>query len=256
METAGLRRLMEPAVDGLEAALSAVLPEGEEPLIRVCADLDAAGNYGSQWVVVTEKRIVVLPEGKADDAVSVPMAHVTSARTEALVGGARLEIELRNAPTVCIPYSNTRAARFSEAARGIEQLRKGEPFPVFSELDRTRCERCGRLLPEKNGICPACIHRLATLGRIAGYLRPYRGRALLLALASVVMTFSELISPLVTRRIVDDVLAPKGGAEAGMDQRLKLLGPRVAEGRPGKPNIQGHPVAALPARAVHAAEVL
>jgi ATP-binding cassette subfamily B protein len=72
-----------------------------------------------------------------------------------------------------IPYSGSLGVKFSEVARGIEQLRKGEEFLITTQLDRTRCEKCGRLLPEKNGICPACIRRLATLKRVASGARAY-----------------------------------------------------------------------------------
>jgi len=215
--------LLEPTSDGLAQKIHRHIPPGEEELIRVYADLTPARVFGEQWVVVTKERVLVVPPDGEDGVADVSIQDISAARTEALVGGGRLEIERKAGPTLFIPYSGTLALKFSEVARGIEQLRKGEPFMINPHLDRTRCQRCGRLLPEKNGICPACIRRLATLGRVAGYLKPYKGRALLLAAASIVTTFSELIPPMVTRRIVDDVLVPKG-AVAGMDERIALLG--------------------------------
>jgi ATP-binding cassette subfamily B protein len=62
------------------------------------------------------------------------------------------------------------------------------------------------------------------MGRVAGYLKPYKGRAILLAIAAIITTFAELIPPMITRRIVDDVLVPKGATVAGADERLALLG--------------------------------
>ena len=62
-------------------------------------------------------------------------------------------------------YTASAAAKISEVARGLEQLRKGEPFAINGQLDRLRCDKCNRLLPERNGICPACIQQLATLKR-------------------------------------------------------------------------------------------
>ena len=218
-----VQRLIETAENGLEAVLKGVLVAGEEELLRVASDLNADGNYGSQWVVVTSDRILVLPDGEMAGAVRVPMAEVTRARTEALVGGVRLEIERDGQPTICVPYSNTLAAKFAEVARGIEHLRKGEAL-VVSQLARTRCETCGRLLPERDGVCPACIRRLDTLARIARYLKPYWWRTGLLALASVCTTGAELVPPLITKRIVDDVLVPQGSTAGGMDARLGLLG--------------------------------
>ncbi|MEW6756292.1 MAG: ABC transporter transmembrane domain-containing protein, partial [Candidatus Latescibacterota bacterium] len=141
------------------------------------------------------------------------------------VGGGRLEIERAGAAPLCVPYSATLTAKFSEVARGIEQLREKKPFLINPQLDRTRCPRCGRLLPEKNGLCPACVRRWSTLARIAAYMAPYRGLAALLALASVAMTLSHLVPPLIYRRLLDDVLVPKGAAaQRTVEERLALLG--------------------------------
>ena len=213
-------RLLDSVDEKLEA-LRRVLPEGEDELIRVQADLDEKGDFGTQWVVVTGNRVLVLQNGAVED---IPFAEMALARTEALVGGARLEIHRKNGPSVHVPYSMTQAQKFSETTRGIEQLRKEQALFVNANLDRTICESCGRLLPEKNGICPACLNKWATLGRIASYLKPYKGRAIVLALASIVTTVAELIPPYVTKRIVDDVLILPDGAEGQLDDRFELLG--------------------------------
>ena len=215
-----MERLLDSVDEKLEA-LRRVLPEGEEELIRVQADLDEKGDFGTQWVVVTGTRVLVQQNGAVQD---IPFAEMALARTEALVGGARLEIHRKNGPSVHVPYSMTQAQKFSETTRGIEQLRKEQALFINANLDRTRCESCGRLLPEKNGICPACLNKWATLGRIASYLKPYRGRAVVLALASIVATVAELIPPLVTKRIVDDVLVLPEGTEVLLDDRFELLG--------------------------------
>ncbi len=215
-----MERLLDSVDEKLEA-LRRVLPKGEEELIRVQADLDEKGDFGTQWVVVTGNRVLVQQNGAVQD---IPFAEMALARTEALVGGARLEIHRKNGPSVHVPYSMTQAQKFSETTRGIEQLRKEQALFINANLDRTRCESCGRLLPEKNGICPACLNKWATLGRIASYLKPYKGRAVVLALASIVATVAELIPPLVTKRIVDDVLILPEGTEVLLDDRFGLLG--------------------------------
>ena len=216
-----MNKLLDVPVNGMANRLQRALPDGEEELIRIESDLAADGMFGSQWVVVSNQRVVVFQGG---EQIEMPIEEISRARTEPLVGGNRLEIYRKNAPSVYVPYSRTLTQKFSEAVRGIEQLRKGEAFFVNPELDRTRCEKCGRLLPEKNSICPACINKFATLGRIAAYLKPYKGRAALLAVASVITTVSELLPPLVTKHIVDDVLAPVVGAGSFEGNRLSLLG--------------------------------
>ena len=201
-----------------------LLSRGEEELIRVSTDLNQEGGFGIQWVIVTDRRILILSTTELDDATDVPIEELSLVQTEALVGGGRLNIERKDKPTITVAYSSSLAEKFSEVARGLEQLRKGEAFLINTQLDRTRCEKCGRLLPEKNGICSACIRRLATLQRIASYLKPYIGYALLLVVISLIEMGAVVIPPMITRHLVDDVLVPQEGNTASMPERLTLLG--------------------------------
>jgi ATP-binding cassette subfamily B protein len=236
--------LIEQTTPELEAHLLGQLYPGEEELIRVSSDLGENQAFGAQWLMVTPERILVLrghtngqgeraevsEQGQRqivtweqDETIEIPMADVVLARTEARVGGTCLEIERKSRPTVEVPYSKTQDVKFSEATRGIEQLRKGEPLFTRGSFDKTHCAKCARPLPEKNSVCPACISRFATLGRIASYLMPYKKKAVLLIIASVATTVAELIPPLITLHIVDDVLVPTGVIPE-MDSRITLLG--------------------------------
>jgi len=213
-------KLRETAGPAVEAIIQGLLSPGEEVLIQVCTDLEPGGRYAEGWVVATTQRLLVVPGG--DGVVQVPLGQLRSVRTEPLVGGGRLEVERRDEPTLLVPYSSTLGAKFSEVARGLEQLRQEQAVLINPNLDRTRCAKCNRLLPEKNGLCPACVSRLATLKRIAAYLVPYKVRVVVLALSSIIGTLAELAPPLLTKRIVDEVLTPGVGA-ADLEPYLALL---------------------------------
>jgi ATP-binding cassette subfamily B protein len=215
-------RLLESVDDQTKERIRRFLPVDEDVLIRVFADLDLAGQYTTRWVVVTGQRILVVDQ--ADGVVDVPVADVTAVRAEAMVGGGRLEVDRREAPTLLVPYTSSMAVKFSEVARGLEQLRKKETFLINPKLDRLRCEKCHRLLPEKNGICPACVRRWHTLGRIVSYMLPHKSRMIVLAGASVATTLAELAPPLVMMRLADDVLLPPPDSTATVDERFALLG--------------------------------
>ena len=189
-------KLLESIPHSVRAKLKGLLSTGEEELIHVSTDLNQEGGFGTEWVIVTDKHLVVLPAAELDGVIEVPIEELTLVQTEALVGGGRLSIERKDKPTITVPYSSSLAEKFSEVARGLEQLRKGEPFLINTQLDRTRCEKCGKLLPEKNGICPACIRRLATLQRIASYLKPYKKYAILLAIVSLIEMGTAVIPPM------------------------------------------------------------
>ncbi len=217
-------KLLESMPHSVTAKIKGLLSAEEEELIRVSTDLNQEGGFGTDWLVVTDRRLLIVPTTALDSVVEIPIEELTVVQTEALVGGGHLTIERKNKATVTVPYSSSLAEKFSEVTRGIEQLRKGELFLINTQLDRTRCEKCGKLLPEKNGICPACIRRLATLQRIASYLKPYKGHAILLAVVSLIGTGTGVIPPMLIRQIVDGVLVPKEGNTDSMSERLTLLG--------------------------------
>ena len=217
-------KLLESMPHSVRVKIRGLLLAGEDELIRVSTDLNQDRGFGLQWVIVTDKRVLIAPTAGVDGVVEVPIEELTLVQSEALVGGGRLNIERKDKPTITVPYSGSLTEKFAEVTRGLEQLRKGEPFLINAQLDRKRCEKCSRLLPEKNGICPNCIRRLATMQRIASYLGPYKGHAILLAIVSLMGMGTAVVPPMLTREIVDRVLVPKQGNTDTMPERLTLLG--------------------------------
>ena len=218
---------IETLPSAVQAKLTAAKPPDEAVLLQVATDMADERVYGERWLVLTEKRLLLLSPDGPDGTVDLPVSEVSTARLEGLIGGGRLEIERKENAPAYLYYSGTLAAKFAEVAEGIRQVSKGEALALKTEVERTRCLKCRRLLPEKNGICPACVRKTATFRRIAGYLRPYRGRAVLMVLAAVVGTIADLLPPLITRRIIDDVLTPRAHFSLLVWLVLSLFGVRI-----------------------------
>lgn len=188
-------------------------PEDAAELIALEADLDADGNFGRRTLSVTAKEVRVLEASGAVSTV-IPLADIKSARNEPLVGGGRLELHSKQGDILpIISYTLTLAAKFSEAARGIEQLSKGEELLVNLKEEKLRCPKCNRLLPEKDGFCPACVNRGKTMLRIAKFLRPYRKQAVLLAVFSLATTLVNLVPPFIQGTLIDGVLRTNRNVE-------------------------------------------
>jgi ATP-binding cassette subfamily B protein len=185
----------------------------DEVLIRLEADLDPNGNFGDRIFEVTASHIrVTEPDGRI--ALSLPLADLKSVRHEPLLGGGRLEVTLKSGALIpVVTYSMNVAAKFSEAARGLEQLIEGKPLSINLKQEKTRCEKCGRLLPEKDGICPACMNRNATFLRVAGFLKPYKWRAVALAVCSLTTTAINLAPPYIQGTLINKVMQPRHDIE-------------------------------------------
>lgn len=196
---------IESASPTEQSQTDAIAAKTAEPLISLEADFGEDGRFGRRILEVTAANVQVTETGGAV-SFQIPIADVKSARNEPMVGGGQLEITTKTGEIVpVIAYSLTVAAKFSEAARGIEQLAKGEPLSINLKQERVRCAKCNRLLPEKDGICPACVNRRKTFLRVSGYLKPYRKQALSLALLSLVTTLINLVPPQLQGAIIDSI---------------------------------------------------
>lgn len=177
----------------------------QEPLIELEADIDGDGKFSQRGLRVYPHSVEIV-ESNGATSFRIDIEDLASARNEPLVGGGRLEVKTKSGEIIpIISYSNTLAAKFSEAARGIEQLAQGESLNINLKQERTRCDKCGRLLPEKDGVCPSCVNRGRTMLRIARFLTPYKTSATILAVLSMCTTLLNLAPPYIQGELIDKV---------------------------------------------------
>ncbi len=195
----------------IEAQWLELKSPGEETLLVAMSDIRHDGRFGVRWMLLTDKRVIVLPHlaPGVDGAVSMGLSEISDARAEPLVGGGRLEVNWNGYFTPIIEYSSSLGDKFAEIARGIQQLAKDEPFAVTTDIPRARCQKCQALLPDRDRNCPRCVRKMAVMLRIASYLKPYKPLAAILILSTFGRALVQLTPPLLTRSMVDDVLVPK-----------------------------------------------
>ena len=180
---------------------------GDVVHIRVATDLDADLQYGVQWVVVTDQRVMVIPEMGDNGQVEVPINDVKSVKVEELVGSGTLEIQRKIGPTVSVPYSRTMMAKFAEVADAIRQLSEDEELELPTELEETHCKTCGKRLPDKNGVCASCLQKWETFRRIVSYMAAYPVKMVVTILLTIFSAVLALLPPKITQYVIDGVFA-------------------------------------------------
>lgn len=172
-------------------------------LLTLEADLTEDGSFGRRTLELTADRVIVRDDAGVTVA-NVPVSEVKSARNEPLVSGGRLLVGLKSGEELAlISYTQGKANRFGDLARGIEQLAQGEALTVTLKEQKLKCEKCGRLLPEPDSLCPSCVNRGKTMLRIAGYLGPYKSQAILLAVCACMATGLNLAPPAIQAQVID-----------------------------------------------------
>lgn len=177
----------------------------ERVLIRVAADLDADMRFGSRWLVVTDQRVLLIDGATRTE---LPLTKVQSAQVDGLVGGGRLVLRNGDRELGVLYFTNSALPKFLEVAAGIERLIRTGGAGLPAVVERIRCESCRRLLPEKNGVCPKCLHRWATLRALLRYLAPYRLPLISLFAVLAASLAAELAAPLAVRQILDRIVVP------------------------------------------------
>ena len=228
--------LWEEAPPQIRALVEERIPSTETVQLCVSSDMASELTFGQQWMIASEKRILLVPSPVADEAqpIEVAIADVGEVRCEGLVGGSRLEIDrLHGACRLGVCCSSSQTAKFAEVASALGQLVAGDELSLPTQLERTRCEQCGRLLPEKDGLCPFCVRKWDTIKRIAGFLLPHRAKVIAFMLVSLSLTLLGLVPPLLVRHIIDDALDLEGGddsllLEPGAELLLLLAGGLLA----------------------------
>ena len=222
-----MQPFMESMPPEVDIKLQREKPEEEKVLIQVATDFIDNRTFGEKWLVATDKRLLIIPTNGVDGTVAVLLKEIQEAKIEELVGGGRLALERKSGEPIYLHYSSSLISKFTEVAEGIKKLSKGEALELPTEIERTRCPKCGRLLPEKGGKCAACVKKLDTFRRIFSYVRPYRVLLILVMMITTAGALIGLLPPLIIQHIIDDVLTPKSSFGLLVRLVLGLLGLRL-----------------------------
>ncbi|MYE88299.1 hypothetical protein F4X33_04805, partial [Candidatus Poribacteria bacterium] len=134
-----MKPFMETLPPEVNIKLQRVKPPEEQVLFQVATDFINEQSFGESWLIATDRHLLFIPSAGVDGSVEVPLDAVQEARTEELVGGGRLAVERKEGEPVYLHYSSSLIPKFSEVAEGIQQLSKGEPLELPTEMERTRC---------------------------------------------------------------------------------------------------------------------
>ena len=226
--------LKDPLPQWLQEEVRARLGAEDGLHIALAADLSPTGAFGETWLVASAERVMVAPppDGGSEAEPDHPREHLFPAgvrtfptrsfdkvRAEALVGCSRLVAEVDGREEVLLYYSGYLVDRFAEVAWALGRLAEEGSFTSTLQEQPQRCGCCGRWLPEKGGICPACVSKRKVLRRMSEYLRPHFWTAASLATAAGLVSLLSIARPQLSRLAIDTVFEARGLSS----RRLRIL---------------------------------
>jgi ATP-binding cassette subfamily B protein len=188
--------------DATESPIAKPLPDGEEAVIVLAADLTSDGRFGDSCFSASTTHA-----WRSDGAKTVATWNLEDLKEfafEELVDAGALVANLNGHRIELLRGSAAHSANIAAAAKRLNQLTSGEP--VEPDVDTKRlCPRCHRPLPKDSNLCEYCINHGKTLVRLFRFVRPYRWRVALSASLLLVGTGHSLLPGFLLKVLVDDV---------------------------------------------------
>ncbi len=179
-------------------------------LICTMTDIDSRGRYQTQWLAVTHEKLVVCSNGSQPrKLLALDIKDASEFRCQNVVGSGLLQACVKGLWVDLLRFSNKLGDRFQKVSRKLDRYLQGEPIVIDAEdnIDPRRCPQCDLMLGFIGDVCPRCVNKGQVLARMWKILIPYRGTAMMM-LAFVILGIGlDLVGPLLTRILIDDVLA-------------------------------------------------
>jgi len=184
-----------------EKSLTAALA-GETPVTKVAYDISPEGRYIEGQVVVTPTRLLIT----SDDCVirEITLATCRDFKTTTMVGSGCLETMVDGVPTRLVRFNMRLLPYYSNLVKYLNKVAAGETAPYFEEIKEKTCPRCGLVYPDESQICPKCINKAQLVKRLLSLAKPHAWMILGTMVLFWISTGARLISPQLTRLLIDE----------------------------------------------------
>ena len=200
------------------------LPTEATALFTAEVDLNERGSFGTSCLVATPDflyRIEKTPLG--DDIVGKwEVSKLRAPRVDDLVDATALVAWYGDVEVELLRGTAGKVLILANAQKQLQALLEGKDIPEL-EAELRLCAKCSRPLPKDSDICSACLNRGKTLLRLFEFARPYRMRLVWGTFLILGGTLLELMPPILTQHLVDDVLT-KGQTQQFFGLIMALLG--------------------------------
>ena len=218
--------------------LEKAIPETERLLFVIVGDLNLGSRYDRSVLAVTDQRIYGFDSEFPNGVRTHEYGKVRRAYVKRYYGNAVLVfsmddperefVDLTKEYTNFIRFSYKVASLYDAAAVFIQSVAAGEDLEeglraveAAFEKQFCVCPKCGRTLIRPGAQCMNCQSKNKIVQKLGKYVLPHKKLLLICLVLSVITTAVSLVSPYMTKLLVDDVL-PKGD-KSGLSMCVLML---------------------------------
>lgn len=199
----------------------------EDILLAIQSDLNEEGKFSPTWLIATKERLLVIqPEDEEKVRCDFSLKDFSFFKAEVGIGGGFFAAHSDGREVRLLRFTTATARKFQIAANALGRLaHEGQIPPDILAEDEGRkvCPKCGFPVDPVSGICAQCSPKGVIVRRLFSYIKPYYPTIMLLVSLLLLGTAFQVITPLVTRNLMDNALVPRGPAMPPLDVRLALL---------------------------------
>lgn len=218
--------VIENLPPSVERAIKALGKAAKSIQLATSTDITRDGKFGERWLIALDDRVLVLDPSPAQASilVEVPFAEISEVNAEALVGGGVLTAVHDGQRITLLHYSNTLSGKFNRTARALQAIANSEEIPEEEDEDlEAMCPSCGRGLPKYTKVCPHCLDKGKVMRRLLAYLKPYKGKSVLVTVLLLASTGVSLLPPILSRALWDIAILPKSKIPVPTSTRIHSL---------------------------------
>ena len=203
--------------DKQATAFLAINTADDPMLFAVVGDIAPDNRYGKTALCVTAKRVFVYDLTTEQVSNTVEFADAERIYVKRLYGNGLLRATMKDGQKKDIFRFTFTVVAFCDAVVDfIENI--GKETPVDDAMEPVRnlyekqnliCPRCGRILYAPGVPCTHCMRRGRLFRQFGGYLKPEWPILIVSLVISIITTAMALVTPLLTRQLVDDILPNK-----------------------------------------------
>jgi ATP-binding cassette, subfamily B, bacterial len=183
--------------------------------LMASADLDVQGNPSIFWILVSQEKIISVPEKGKGETVVLNMADIETVRVYCTVGSAFLQAKVEGVYVDVARFTNSLRYRFERMVNQIENLKQGKTVDnkVLQEPHPLLCKVCGMPLRSEGSPCPRCGKEGAIIVRLFSLISPYMHWMIAIFIVTAISVSLSLVPPRLVKILVDDVLTTKEHVE-------------------------------------------
>lgn len=179
------------------------LYDNEYETDQIQSDISYRGNFACSWLIVTNKRLLVIDSTYSEDEplYTIPLETITSLHIRNYFGSGLIEINTGDKTIDLIRFSNSHLHEFNNALNNIKKiLQKIKPDIKVDENIN---------MGDKNKadfyISPDSVNKKKSLKRLVGYVKPFPGLVTKTLILSVLVTIISLLPQYLPKILVDEV---------------------------------------------------